>query len=276
MLMRGPLWLAILGLTVACGPGAMAAEPVHPAPSAAPPLYRRFKVSVGYHYSAGDYGSSETTEIHYVPLVLTGELSRFLLQGTIPYLYISGPPGIIEGPNGPIETDGNAGGLGDLLLRGSYIQPISSLLPDEYAWNPWVPYFEVIGLVKFPTASRSDGLGTGEFDFGIEAEVTWVIGRLTPFLTAGYRFLGSPPDIHLDDVFVGSIGALYRILDPLSAGLLLEYRQSPSPETGQQLDLVPFGAWQFHPPWSVEGYVSAGLADGSPDVGVGLQLCWTW
>jgi hypothetical protein len=69
---------------------------------------------------------------------------------------------------------------------------------------------------------------------------------------------------------------MYRVLDSLSGGLLLDYRQSPSPSTGQRLDLVPFVSWQFFPPWSLDTYVSAGLADGSPDGGVGVQFAYTF
>jgi hypothetical protein len=255
----------------ACGGRATAIEP--PPPSSAPALYWRLKASIGYHYSIGDYGSSESTAIHYVPLVLTADIERWRLQGTIPYLQISGPAGIIEGPNGPIQTNnGKSDGIGDLLLRAAYFVPMQALLPAPYATHPWMPLVDLIGVVKFPTASRSKGLGTGEFDFGFEGDLTWVLGRFLPFATAGFRYLGSPPDAHLDNVFVGSLGGLYRILDQLSVGLLLDYRSSPSPSTGQRLDLVPYISWIFVPPWSLDGYVSAGLAEGSPDVGVGFQL----
>ncbi len=239
--------------------------------------YRRCKVSTGYHYSIGDYGESEDTEISYVPLTITAELGSFTVQGTIPYLRISGPSGIVEGPNGPIETtDGESDGLGDLLARVSYFVPVRRFLPDRWAARPAVPWLELITLVKFPTASRSAGLGTGEFDVGIETELTWSLGRFTPFVTIGYRFLGSPPDTELRDVIVTSAGAQYRIVDAVGAGLLVDYRQAASATTGERLELVPFASWTFHAPWSLDGYASAGLADGSPDAGTGLQLSYTW
>lgn len=243
---------------------------------AAPPLYWRLKASLGYHYSRGDYTGTDDTTIQYVPLVLTGDVDRFRAQLTLPYLHLNGPAGIIEGPSGPIETDGDAGGLGDLLLRGSYLLPLQRWLPAPWGGEAWMPYVDLIGLVKFPTASRDDGLGTGEYDFGIEAGLTWSIGHFTPFATAGYRFLGSPPGTHLDDVFTGSIGAMYRVLATLNAGLLLDYRAAPTPETGERLELVPYGSWTVVTPWSLDAYVSAGLANGSPDVGVGTQLGYTW
>ncbi len=217
----------------AAAPRAAADSPPPAAPSPTP--YRHFEVSIGYHYSSGDYGSSASTEIDYVPLVLTAELGRWRLQGTIPYLHINGPPGVINGPNGPIQTNGAADGLGDLLARVSYLLPTSYVLPAGYAGRWWIPYADLVGLVKFPTASRGRGLGTGEFDFGFEGELTWVIGRLTPFATAGYRFLGSPPGTHLNDVFDGSVGAAFRLLEAVSAGLLFDYRQASSATTGEQV-----------------------------------------
>ena len=268
------LALAVCALLLGFARAATGADGESPAATA---LYWRLKASLGYHFSTGDYTGSANTDIQYVPLVLTADVERWRLQGTIPYLHISGPPGIIDGPNGPIETtDGTSNGIGDLLLRGSYLLPLESLLAADAAIPGWLPYVEMMGLVKFPTASRSEGLGTGEFDFGIEADLTWTVGRFSPFLSAGYRILGSPPGTHLYDVFTGSVGSLYRVAEYLSAGALLDYSQPPSPSTGQRLELVPYVSWEITLSWSLESYVSVGLANGSPDVGVGSQLGYAW
>jgi hypothetical protein len=135
---------------------------------------------------------------------------------------------------------------------------------------------DLSGLLKIPTASRSAGLGTGEVDFGIEAELLWVVGKLMPFVSAGYRYLGSPPDTHLDDVAVASVGAQYQIVRPLTGGLLLDYRGAPTASIDKRLEIVPYATWLFFPPWSLDAYASAGLAQGSPDVGVGAQVAYTW
>jgi len=242
-------------------------------PAVAEPLYTRFKVSLGYHYSSGTYGTSDTTEIAYVPLVAKAEVGAWSLQGTIPYLRISGPPGLVEGPNGPVQTtSGEADGLGDVLLRGAYlVQP-----PRLWPQLPWLPFVDLVGLIKFPTASRSAGLGTGEFDFGLESELFWSAGKFTPFGTVGYRFLGSPPGSNLHDVFLGTVGGLYAIIESVHAGLFLDYRQAASATSGERLELVPFGSWQLDRHWSADVYASAGLATGSPDAGTGLQLAYTW
>lgn len=228
----------------------------------------RFKVSLGYHYSSGTYGSSKTTEITYVPLIAKAEIGAWTLQGTIPYLRISGPAGFAAVGNTVVQTTGGTSdGLGDVIVRGAYtFVPLTA----------WMPFVDVAGLIKFPTASRSAGLGTGEFDYGLESECFWSVGRFTPFAAIGYRFLGSPPGTTLHNVVLGSVGGTYRIAEPLHAGLFLDARQSPSASVGKRIDLIPFGSWQRDEHWSVELYASAGLASGSPDAGTGLQLAYSW
>jgi hypothetical protein len=156
-----------------------------------------------------------------------------------------------------------ADGIGDILTRGSYL--FSPL-------RPWLPWIELVGLVKFPTASESKGLGTGEFDFGLESELTWSLGAFTPFALIGYRFLGSSAAVPLHDVFVGSAGAQYRVMPGTNIGLLLDYRAAASAASGERLEWVPFASFRAGGRWVIDLYASAGLADGSPDAGVGFQV----
>jgi hypothetical protein len=45
--------------------------------------------------------------------------------------------------------------------------------------------------------------------------------------------------------------------------------------TDQRLELVPFASYRIRPHWSFGLYGTAGLADGSPDAGVGVQVGYT-
>jgi hypothetical protein len=226
-----------------------------------------FEAKVGYHYSTGDYGTSSTTDIMYVPLTLEALLGRWTVRATVPYLRITSGGGVVQGPDGPIQAlSGTQDGLGDVSVYGSYTLP---------PFRDWLPWLELGTFVKFPTASASRGLGTGEFDVGIESDLTWTIDRFTPFLTAGYLFLGSAPDLPLDDVFEGSAGAQYRIFEDAHLGLLVDYRQAPSAFSGARLELVPFGSYHLGRHWAFSAYGTAGLADGSPDAGVGVQVGYT-
>ncbi len=243
----------------------------------------QLKLSLAYHFSSGDYGYSENTEIGYVPLTARLDVERWRVQATIPYLSISGPAGFVEGPAGPIATtSGTSDGLGDILVRCSYVLVRA---PDPFSekgsgavsdHGSWIPGVELGGTVKFPTASESDGLGTGEFDFGLESGLWWTYGKVTPFGAVGYRFRGSPPGSHLRDVLLASVGGLYRFVDAFTAGFLIDYREASSSASDECVDVVPFATWKVTGNWSADLYVSAGLADGSPDAGVGLQLGYTF
>jgi hypothetical protein len=228
---------------------------------------RSIRASVGFHFSTGDYGTSDTTDIYYVPLVMRARSGAWTAWLTVPYLRISGGGGTVQGPQGPIATSGGTNdGLGDVLLRGSYLVS---------PFRRWLPYVELVSLVKFPTASERDGLGTGRFDFGFETEVSWDVGRFTPFGMIGYRFLGSSPSIPLHDVYVDSVGLQYRLFDRLDVGLLLDHRQSASKASGVRRELLPFASYRAGEHWWLGGYASAGLADGSPDAGVGIEVGWS-
>jgi hypothetical protein len=72
--------------------------------AAARDLQARFKLSLGYHYSSGTYGTSDRTDIAYVPLIAKAEIGFWSIQATVPYLRISGPAGFVEGPQDVCEA----------------------------------------------------------------------------------------------------------------------------------------------------------------------------
>ncbi len=227
--------------------------------SAASPYNAKF--SLGYHYSAGSYGGTGTTEIAYIPFIARADVGPWSAAITIPYLRISGPP-VVTG-EGVQTIGGESDGLGDILTRASY-----TVAPQA----DWMPYVDIIGRIKFPTASRADGLGTGAFDYGFEIAVSKPFERFTPLVTGGYRILGSSPDNKLRNVGIASVGGIYRLLDSVNVGLFADYREAASAASGTRLDLVPYLSWKISPHWSVDVYATAGLAEGSPDAGTGLQI----
>lgn len=232
------------------------------------PLATSLETSVGLHYSTGHYGTSSATDILYAPLLVRGLVDAWTFEVTLPWIWIRSGGGIVQGPNGPIDAaSGEEQGLGDVLGRASYtLAPVRT----------WLPWTELAGLVKFPTASRAKGLGTGEFDFGVETDLTWVVDRLTPFAAVGYRFLGSSASIPLHDVVTASGGAQYRLVDGVNAGMLVDWRQAASAASGARLELVPFASWRVQAHWVLQAYATAGLADGSPEAGTGVTVGWTF
>ncbi len=176
---------------------------------------------------------------------------------------MSGIDGLVDTGQGVVTGNGN--GLGDLTLDGMYtLDPLGT----------WMPYVDLTGRIKFPTADEDKGLGTGKFDYQLELGATYPLGRVTPFASVGYRFVGDPADFDLDNVWLASVGAMVRILGSLDAGMFVFYQESASASAGDQLDLMPYVDWRITDTWSASSYATAGLLDGSPDFGVGLQLTY--
>ena len=149
---------------------ARTAAAVEPAPAPVQrPLYWRLKASIGYHFSRGDYTGTEprrssTCRWCSPPTSNAGES-----RARFPTCTSAARRASSTGPDGPIQTtNGTSDGLGDVLLRGSYLLPMEAAVAGGQPLPLWLPFVDLVGLVKFPTGSRSKGLGTGEFDFGIE------------------------------------------------------------------------------------------------------------
>jgi hypothetical protein len=233
----------------------------------------RLHASLGYHYSSGSYGDPQKTWIAYVPLVIRGEIDAWTIGLTLPYLHIQGPAGIFgplagntdETPPGGEEEDPikRVQGQGDILLEASY-----TLWP----WATHVPFLTGTGRIKFPTASEKKGLGTGALDFYVSAQAVWSARGLTPFLEIGYEHLSDSSEVDLNEAGRVSAGAAYNILNDVGLGISLDYGSPTSDDSGHRVDLVPFLTWRIADAWSLGTYGSAGLASGSPDVGVGVQL----
>ncbi len=91
-------------------------------------------------------------------------------------------------------------GIGDLYLNGSY-----SVIKETKT----LPNFSVDGYVKFPTATPSLGIGTGEFDSQIALGVRKFIDQFSFFGQFGYLFLGDVEGAKTIDPYTISLGVGY-------------------------------------------------------------------
>jgi hypothetical protein len=254
--------LAWLGIGVLlCSGQALRAEEAAEQPAWLARL--RLKGIVGYHFSTGKYGTTQRTDISYIPGTVEGIVDAWRLRFTFPYIRVDGGGTLVEGPTGPILTSGGTSdGFGDIIGAGSY-----TLWPRAR----WMPFVELWGRIKFPTADRSEGLGTGKFDYSLETEISDVYGRFSPFVSVGYRFFGGS---ELRNTWLATAGSFYQIKTPLEAGVFVYFREAATSSSYDQLEAVPFLSWKFAPQFSLGTYVSAGILDGSPDVGTGLQVSY--
>lgn len=229
-------------------------------------------LGTGVDYSTGKYGGSVATDILYVPLFAKYESEPWLFKLTVPWLQITAPQGtvIVDGqplsPTGSGKRTRNAG-MGDVTAAaGRTVLDLASqrLIVD------------LVGKIKFPTADKDKGLGTGEYDYALQADVVKAIEKVSLFGTAGYRWVGSSQEFPLHNVWYGSIGASGKVLADTSVGLAYDYRQAASDGSDAQSEISVFLTQRLGSRFKAQLYGVAGLSDGSPDWGTGLMLSTSW
>jgi hypothetical protein len=227
------------------------------------------ELGAGLHYSSGDYGAAADTEITSLAFTAQRETGPWRLKLTVPYLEVTGPATVIPGIGNvglaSAPARGTVTGLGDVVGAATY----AFVARSDFA-------LDGTARVKLPTADEGDGLGTGEADFGFQADAYFVVDRLTPFVGIGYTFFGDPAFARLDDAMNYSVGATYRIDARDSAGASLDGRERVSPGGAEQKELVGFWSRRFAGPWRAQLYVLLGLADGSPDFGMGATAIYAF
>ncbi|MFB3062314.1 MAG: hypothetical protein ACE10C_13190, partial [Candidatus Binatia bacterium] len=97
-----------------------------------------------------------------------------------------------------------APGVGDLALKGRIY------LLDDPGTDSFLPAITPTARVKFPTADASEGLGTGEYDFGLGLELDKQVKNFFLFADFGYTFIGNPPGANLRDQIAAGTGIGYQ------------------------------------------------------------------
>jgi hypothetical protein len=227
--------------------------------------------STGFDYSTGDYGLNTSTEILAIPAITQCEIDHWTLKLIFMYLHVSGPSNVVTGLGpvlipGPVPSQSRSG-FGDVVTSATY-----NVYNDSAAGLS----VDLTGKVKFGTASRSKGLGTGENDLGFQVDVYKSMGALTPFGSLGYRVLGSPPGIDLNDVFFGSLGVDYKVEEGTNVGasFLLQGKIADSIESAKELSA--YISHRLDNQWRVQAYVLTGFSNASPSFEIGGQVGYTF
>jgi len=227
--------------------------------------------SVGYDYSTGSYGNRSDTDIHYIPFSLSYKAFPWNLKLTVPYIRITGPGGVVGGVDGGvvIGTGSNKRmteqGIGDAVISTSYAL--------DALWNSG-PFVDLTGKIKLATADEDKGLGTGENDYSLQIDVANTYEQITPFATLGYKIMGDPSGIELDDIWFASVGFDYKISSSLNSGVSLDFREAAFSGSEDPKEGVGYLNWKLSNNLSVMSYAVVGFSDGSPDAGLGLQLSY--
>lgn len=226
-----------------------------------------WKVGTGIDFSSGDYNDDEDTDILYVPFDVMYSRGLWKAKLTVPWVQIKGPGSVIGAGDGGVVigdgTDIDASGLGDIWASLTY--SVESF-PEEWF------YLDLVGKVKFPTADDDDGLGTGEFDYTLQADLFKAYGKFSPMATIAYKIKGDADDFDLDNVFYLSVGGDYRYSETVNFGATLDFQEAATSSSDDALEVFSYLGYRFSEDLLFTAYGYAGLSDGSPDAGGGIQF----
>lgn len=223
--------------------------------------------SAGATYLDGKYGQATSTSILYAPFIAAYRTPTWKVDLTAPYLDVRGPGNVVGSSGTPIVvgsgsskvTDRN--GLGDVVLGGSAMLPKADFLP----------FLEVAGRVKLPTAQNN--LGTGRTDFSAQLNAYQVVSpTVTLLASAGYQWLGKSATYHLKDGALAMVGVDVKASKDVDVGLSANYIARIAQGLSDQITLTPFLSWRADKRWGLTAYGLAGTTRSSPDYGAGFQL----
>jgi hypothetical protein len=235
----------------------------------APAADASVKVATGLDYSTGEYGDTESTDMLYVPVILSYRLFPFTAKLTVPYLQIDGPGNVVAGVDGGVVTGESSverrteSGLGDVVVAAMY-----SIDP----WTDAAPMVDFTAKAKLPTADDDKDLGTGAADYSLQVELARAFGDWTPFVTLGYQFMGQPDDFELDDRAYFSLGTDAKVNDTLRLGGGYDFKQAASATSDDASELMGYASIKLAAGTMLNLYGVKGLSDGSPDWGAGAQV----
>lgn len=232
------------------------------------------EIGVGLDFQTGKYGTGERIDIVSAPATVRHRRGRVTVVASLPYQRVEGPSNAVGGGGGllglPIIVDPTRPstrtvrqGLGDARLGLAYTIPRESLGGIALSLS---------GQAKLPTASRAKGLGTGEADLSVGAEVSTRIGRVVPFGALGYTVPGDPSGYSLRNSVSARAGAIVGLSGRTEAQFSYDYARSVSALVPDERQITTGLTSAVSKRVSVGLQGSAGLSNGSPDVSAGLRI----
>ncbi|MDP6536607.1 MAG: transporter [Gammaproteobacteria bacterium] len=236
-----------------------------------PPL--NHALSIGAYYAKGDYGELLDTTIHFFPVTYSLDRGNWGFQLMVPQIRIEGLGNVlvnIGGLNRAVTATqvSTSSGIGDSVATLVYrFDPISAS----------APFVELRLDAKLPTADEEKGLGTGEADYSIQADLSQYFGTAMIFATLGYNFRGTSRLYEgLQDSAFAQLGFVYPLNQGWSFGTFYDYREAASSFTPETHDLVPFVSWQLNEKWTFTAMTAWGFTDASADITALGQLSYRW
>ncbi|MBI4740832.1 MAG: hypothetical protein HY777_04580 [Betaproteobacteria bacterium] len=226
-------------------------------------------------YTSGKYGGARSTDILFMPFVARYEAGPTIVKLTVPYVEISGPGNVqiaggtgvgqaATGPVTPATPRGKVSGLGDIVAGASYnafYDASSGLLID------------IGSKLKFATASKNKGLGTGKSDFSVQADAYRSLSRSgTLMATLGYTWMGKPEGGNFRNVAFASLGIAWKLDADTTASGFLDYRQAVAAAGAAPRELTFYLSRRLGKHWKIQACALVGASGASPAKGIGAAL----
>jgi hypothetical protein len=226
----------------------------------------RLSLSAGGNFSIGDYGDPEDTRVWYESLSARYSTGPIAFRVTVPFLQIDGPATVTD--DGEVGGGGASrieSGIGDVSLSATY----------TLSWKPEKMSLDLTGRVRLPTGDEDRGLGTGETDYTLLANLDKDFDSVKVFVEAGRRFLGSSPTNQRQDGWIAGAGLSTDLSKETEIGASLSWREAAFDTNDDPASVSAFVRQTLTNDLSLRANVMAGLSDGSPNFGTGLSLTWT-
>jgi len=221
----------------------------------------KIKLDTSYVFTRGDYGLTQDTDVSIVLVNPTIEVDGWRFQASIPYVRLDGPATVV-GNTGATAVTRSEHGLGDITLGVGH-----KLETESSGWSS-----DLSVKVKFPTANDAKGLGTGEIDTMVQLDVFKGGGKITPYATLGYQFLGSNASYPMKNGAYVTAGFAGQVSPDLTMGLAGNWRQPIVVGGKAGVEAMAFVQYKLSEQSRIQAFVLHGFTDASPTIAIGVTL----
>lgn len=225
-----------------------------------------YQYGLSFSYLSGDYGEDDRTDIYYSAATVKRYLNNGDLTLTVPYLDIS-DNGVtfVDGAAEAVSNGGSGSGLGDVILKGRYY---------AVEQNGWIPFIDLVGSVKVPTADEGKGLGTGEADFTGMVEFARRLNDKNWFVLGeiGYTVVGEPSGYSVENRWLYGVGLAHELNSQVTLSGYLDGRTAIIKGNDDPLSILLIGEYKFRPDLRFDTMIELGLNDGASNFGITIGL----